>query len=483
MDWKLLKDIAQQVGRELGDKVKDLSNQVAEQTKEAWNSEEAQQLRQKAQVEANKASAWADNAVREVSAVAKHATTASASAVEGVSTMAKQVATASVNAFDKVSASTKQAVADSAKAIEEAWNSEEIVRLRTKTKELVSLSADKASEIWNSERAVKLRGSSKNALRVVTGIRAIEARKNSIRTREEADTLKAEVESTNEAIREDLNEHLASFGRYRLEALSATVGRFLRALKQMQQRAKSKEYEFLSEIDIPLSEIKEMERVDMKASEALKVTTVGGLFAGVGIAGTPVVVTAMVTQFCAASTGVAISNLSGAAATNAVLAWLGGGAVAHGGGGMAVGAIVMGGITATATIGVTLLAVGTLASQFYIRKETEAEAYLAEVKEWVAKIEASWSVIAHIKSRVDELHDVTERLLAKSQGLMTQLEEIVPIFDNENMEHVKLFQQCAITAKSMSELAQTPILDEEGNINEDVSVIAKRTEKVINSEL
>ena len=458
MAWKLLKDIAQQVGQEVGNKVKDLSSQVTEQAKEVWNSEDIVQLRQKAQAEAEhlcqkaqeeaqKASAWVSDTTQEVAAKAK------------------------------------QVAADSAEKLEEAWNSEEVVRLKTKTKELAALSADKAGEIWNSDRAVKLRGSSKKALRVITGIRAVEARKNSIRTREEADALKAEIESTNEAIREDLNEHLAEFGRFRLEALSASVGRFLRALEQMKQRAKNKEYEFLAEVDIPLSEIKEMERVDMKASEALKVATVGGLFASVGVAGTPVVVTAMVTQFCAASTGVAISNLSGAAATNAVLAWLGGGAVAHGGGGMAAGAIVMGGITATATIGVTLLAVGTLASQFYIRKETEAEAYLAEVKEWVAKVEASWSVIAHIKSRVDELHDVTERLLDKSQGLMTQLEEIAPIFDNENMEHVKLFQQCAITAKSMSELAQTPILDEEGNINEDVTVIAKHTEKVINSEL
>ena len=295
--------------------------------------------------------------------------------------------------------------------------------------------------------------------------------------------MKVEIESTNEAMREDLNEHLASFGRFRLEALSATVGRFLRALARMKQRAKSKEYEFLSEIDIPLSEVEEMERVDMKASEALKVAATGGLFASVAIAGTPVMVTALVTQFASASTGIAISQLSGAAATNAILAWLGGGALATKGGGVALGTIVMGGITAAATIGVTLVAVGTLASQFYIRKETEAEAYLAEVKEWVAQVEAGWSVIAHIKSRVDELHDVTERLLERSKVLMAQLEKIAPVFDNENMEHVKLFQQCAITAKSMSELAQTPILDEDGNINEQVSVVAKRTENVINSEL
>jgi hypothetical protein len=43
------------------------------------------------------------------------------------------------------------------------------------------------------------------------------------------------------------------------------------------------------------------------------------------------------TTFGTASTGTAISALSGAVATNAALAWLGGGALAAGGGGMAAG--------------------------------------------------------------------------------------------------------------------------------------------------
>ena len=43
------------------------------------------------------------------------------------------------------------------------------------------------------------------------------------------------------------------------------------------------------------------------------------------------------TTFGVASTGTAISSLSGAAASNAALAWLGGGALAAGGGGMSAG--------------------------------------------------------------------------------------------------------------------------------------------------
>lgn len=56
-----------------------------------------------------------------------------------------------------------------------------------------------------------------------------------------------------------------------------------------------------------------------------------------------------------ASTGTAISTLSGAAATNATLAWFGGGAVAAGGGGMAAGTLVLGGLVAVPALGIAAL--------------------------------------------------------------------------------------------------------------------------------
>lgn len=63
-----------------------------------------------------------------------------------------------------------------------------------------------------------------------------------------------------------------------------------------------------------------------------------GIGAGVAVAALgPTAAMGIATTFGVASTGTAISALSGAAATNAALAWLGGGALAVGGGGMAAG--------------------------------------------------------------------------------------------------------------------------------------------------
>lgn len=67
-----------------------------------------------------------------------------------------------------------------------------------------------------------------------------------------------------------------------------------------------------------------------------------GVAAGVGTAAfAPTAAMAVATTFGTASTGAAISGLTGAAATNAALAWLGGGALAAGGGGMSAGSALL----------------------------------------------------------------------------------------------------------------------------------------------
>jgi len=60
-----------------------------------------------------------------------------------------------------------------------------------------------------------------------------------------------------------------------------------------------------------------------------------------------------------ASTGTAIGSLSGVAATNATLAWLGGGSIAAGGGGVAAGAAIL-------TAGAAVVAIAATAGVMYL---------------------------------------------------------------------------------------------------------------------
>jgi hypothetical protein len=94
---------------------------------------------------------------------------------------------------------------------------------------------------------------------------------------------------------------------------------------------------------------------DLRTANVQAAAGAAGALAGAGAtAGT----LGLVMTFGSASTGTAISTLSGAAATNSALAWLGGGSVAAGGGGMAMGAMVLtGGAVAVAlavSVGVNL---------------------------------------------------------------------------------------------------------------------------------
>lgn len=386
----------------------------------------------------------------------------------------------------------KRAVADKyAKVLQENETIKGILQKGNSIVEVVGNHFDKIANdedvvaVWNktSEISSAVGKSSLKGLKVISGVSAVMNRKEAIATREEADKLKAEIESTNENIRDDLNETLEEFGKVRLVSLHNTVGVFLSYLDQLNQKVKSKEYDFLKEIDISVDEIHEMKEIDMKASDAVKVAAVGGGFAAIALAGTPTLVTSAVTAFATASTGTAISTLHGVAATNAVLAWLGGGSIAAGGGGMAAGAATLATITAAATASVAIIAVGTLASAFYARKNTEATKYLAEIQEWAEQIKASWLVLGGIKARVLELQGLTQQLECKAMESLQKLGKIVDEFDANNIEHTKIFQQAAIIVKSMSELAQVAVLDNDGNLNDQVNIVAAKTEKMLNSEV
>ena len=82
----------------------------------------------------------------------------------------------------------------------------------------------------------------------------------------------------------------------------------------------------------------EFAKAELEAAKKSALGAGAGVATGAAIVSVaPTVAMWVATTFGTASTGTAISALSGAAATNAALAWLGGGALAAGGGGMAAG--------------------------------------------------------------------------------------------------------------------------------------------------
>ena len=103
---------------------------------------------------------------------------------------------------------------------------------------------------------------------------------------------------------------------------------------------------------------------------------VGGAMIGIGAsAGT--VVTIASTLGVAASTGTAISGLSGAAATNAALAWLGGGTIATGGGGVAAGSAILAAVSTGGAV-VAIAGVGIIGKKVWDNLNEEQRQAITE---------------------------------------------------------------------------------------------------------
>lgn len=144
-------------------------------------------------------------------------------------------------------------------------------------------------------------------------------------------------------------------GKLELEILHS-FKKFSDTLEKIQNRPQFDKI-LTENVDLPKYSPEELDKVSVGAGVLL-----GGLSgAAIGTAGgfaAAGATTSAVMALGTASTGTAIASLSGVAATNATLAALGGGAIAAGGGGMALGSMVLGG----ATLGVGILVGGVIFS-------------------------------------------------------------------------------------------------------------------------
>ena len=158
-----------------------------------------------------------------------------------------------------------------------------------------------------------------------------------------------------------------------------------------------------------------VQRLETEAIESTKIagaTGAAGGAAGVGVATLgPTAAMAVATTFGTASTGTAISALSGAAATNAALAWLGGGAVAAGGSGMAAGKVLL---ALAGPVGWTIGGIAIGGSAIYLNKRNKevAEGATQERVRVEAKVHSLWTTNREINGLGQRTKEHSEGCLA-----------------------------------------------------------------------
>lgn len=208
-----------------------------------------------------------------------------------------------------------------------------------------------------------------------------------------------------------------------------------------------------------LSELKEIQTI---------ATSIAGGIAGGAAAGavTAFGACSAAVTFGAASTGTAIASLSGAAATNATLAFLGGGSLAAGGMGMAGGAAILGGLAVGPALAVMGFIVGAKASE----NKDNAYANLAKSEEFDEQMSVVKAQCKAIRMRTTMFERLLLKLNAIFEPLVYSLEDIVNASGTDYSKYTQ--EEKAVVAASLSlagaikKVLDTPLLTEDGRLTE-----------------
>lgn len=324
----------------------------------------------------------------------------------------------------------------------------------------------------------------KNFLKKVSGFHAYESNKEAKKLKTDSEIKLEKFEIKDIQNKKDLSKKLDLFGKQRLLVMTKTIGHFLTFLEIMKHGYKSKTYDLLAEIDIkPEKYITEISSLHMNSTNILLGTAKSASLGAAAISGVPSIIFSGVTHFASASTGTAISTLAGAAKTNAVLAWLGGGSLASGGGGVALGGTLLTAATWTVTGGLVIACSGIIASNHYEKKLTDVKIFQKEVDIHCAKLESNWATMDMIKKRISELSDVTRALESMILVELENLEPLITDLHSTHPYHFKTFQTSVLLVKAMSESVQVPLLTDDGKLTLESGDSIIKTKEILNKTL
>ena len=264
-----------------------------------------------------------------------------------------------------------------------------------------------------------------------------------------------------------INELLVGLGEHQELAVRLTVDRMADFLRRHEKEVAESEKLLADGLDVTVNEVALGRELGQDAISWAR-GVAGSAAAGVGV---NFGLTSAATAFASASTGTAISSLSGAAATSATGAFFGGGSVAAGGGGMALGATALNFVT----IGPAVLVAGFVVAGQGEKAKTKACEYEATVNKEIASMAVTRAAFDAIAKRVAELEDVLGELVSRSVAALDLLES--EPFDPA--QHASRFHSALGLAVAVRDVASAEVVDESGVLTETSAAVSIRYRTLI----
>lgn len=278
----------------------------------------------------------------------------------------------------------------------------------------------------------------------------------------------------------DTRYSIEELGRTKVNILANEIESFINSFQKIKniELTDSEGIDELRKLMFTKNELIEMREMSVAAIDFLSGTATGvgtGALIGWGAyTGT--------TAIGFASTGAAISGLSGVAATNATLAWLGGGSIAAGGGGMALGTTVLGGLVA----GPALLVAGGLYAKKAESNLDNARSNLAQVQQYVEELKIAEEQLRLISICANDLEFFMSEFAEDFNENIEEMEDIVNENTNWNSYSKYEKEKIAITvkeAKFLKALIDKPLLTDDGILTNEIKRVVSKLETTSREDL
>lgn len=274
------------------------------------------------------------------------------------------------------------------------------------------------------------------------------------------------------------NRHLSDYGKQKLEALDKQVSQFVTLFKRLKnvELVESPELE-----NIKVGKFSEVAIAELQHSCNIAQNTLQGVGAGaVGGALTAFGAYSGTMMLASAGTGTAISTLYGVAATNATLAWLGGGTLAAGGLGVAGGTMVLG----TLVAGPALLIFGCVLGSKASQRLSEAQENMEKARTFEVEVNGVCQKLDMIQAvtltAFEVLSTLRARLRRATNGLKNVIDEYGDDFSVYNDEAKAVVFQSVKYAQLVKVVIDTPILSKNGELLGDASKYFTEIKSMIN---